>query len=219
MASVPRKGTRCTCFVPRTAVLTVEPASACVCLNFESHRLGAEVMARRLTLVWAGWQYSVYGEYGANIDIKFRQVLDKMAETVYMYRRSPAYLHHQHEFVVVFVGGGAAWSPCLCSASRVRVALTEGERLESFDTLSGQDITIVTLCAYDPSVTPLTAWSFATRQRYARRHGYRVRLETQAPNVSQHPAWNKVSSAVLLHQPMAVFSSPCLVFPLWHSCT
>jgi hypothetical protein len=51
---------------------------------------------------------------------------------------------------------------------------------------------IVTLCAYDASVTPLAELSFANRRAYCARHGYECILESDRNDQGSPAAWGKV---------------------------
>ena len=64
----------------------------------------------------------------------------------------------------------------------------------SCGSLTVTDISIVTLCDYDPMDSPLAALSASNKLRYANKHGYRLYFETRRMDDSRPPAWSKVSN-------------------------
>ena len=55
-----------------------------------------------------------------------------------------------------------------------------------------QNVTIVSLCQYDPSVTPLAMLSIQNKMKYSQRHGYDLYVETYTDFKDRPPAWSKV---------------------------
>ena len=54
------------------------------------------------------------------------------------------------------------------------------------------NITIVSLCQYDPGRTPLGMLSIHNKLEYSNRHGYDLYVETSSNGTSRHPAWGKL---------------------------
>lgn len=60
------------------------------------------------------------------------------------------------------------------------------------------EVSIVTLCSYDPEKSPLTVLSASNKRRYADKHGYNLFFETKRLDPQRPAAWSKVRPALMV---------------------